>query len=86
VCDELIGLQCGIFNSINSALGKRGHLTGDERCGDRCWCGMGHVHLKVADLERRSDFTAGSWGFQLMQRFGDSAGLSRLGVTTTISG
>src|SRR3982074_3623070 len=34
---------------------------------------MGHVHLKVADLERALGFYRGVLGFQLMQRFGDSA-------------
>src|SRR5438445_8536638 len=34
---------------------------------------MGHVHLKVADLERALGFYCGVLGFELMQRFGDSA-------------
>lgn len=34
---------------------------------------IGHVHLKVADLERALDFYTGVLGFTLMQRFGDSA-------------
>lgn len=34
---------------------------------------IGHVHLKVADLERALAFYCGVLGFQLMQRFGDSA-------------
>jgi len=34
---------------------------------------IGHVHLKVADLERALQFYCGVLGFQLMQRFGDSA-------------
>ena len=34
---------------------------------------IGHVHLKVADLERALGFYCGVLGFQLMQRFGDSA-------------
>jgi catechol 2,3-dioxygenase len=34
---------------------------------------IGHVHLKVADLERSLAFYSGVLGFQLMQRFGDSA-------------
>jgi catechol 2,3-dioxygenase len=34
---------------------------------------MGHVHLKVAVLERALGFYRGVLGFQLMQRFGDSA-------------
>lgn len=34
---------------------------------------IGHVHLKVADLERSIAFYCGVLGFQLMQRFGRSA-------------
>ncbi len=34
---------------------------------------IGHVHLKVADLERALDFYCGVLGFELMQRFGDEA-------------
>jgi len=34
---------------------------------------IGHVHLKVADLERALSFYCGVLGFQLMQRFGRSA-------------
>lgn len=34
---------------------------------------IGHVHLKVADLERSLDFYCGVLGFQLMQRFGRQA-------------
>jgi catechol 2,3-dioxygenase len=34
---------------------------------------IGHVHLKVADLERALGFYRGVLGFELMQRFGDSA-------------
>ncbi len=34
---------------------------------------MGHVHLKVADLERALGFYCGVLGFELMQRIGDSA-------------
>jgi catechol 2,3-dioxygenase len=34
---------------------------------------IGHVHLKVADLERSLRFYCGVLGFELMQRFGDSA-------------
>jgi len=35
--------------------------------------GIGHVHLKVADLERALGFYCGVLGFQLMQRFGTQA-------------
>lgn len=34
---------------------------------------IGHVHLKVADLERALAFYCGVLGFELMQRFGTSA-------------
>ena len=34
---------------------------------------VGHVHLKVADLERAIRFYAGVLGFEVMQRIGDSA-------------
>ncbi|MGI9451570.1 MAG: VOC family protein [Geminicoccaceae bacterium] len=34
---------------------------------------IGHVHLKVADLERSLGFYCGVLGFQLMQRHGDQA-------------
>jgi catechol 2,3-dioxygenase len=35
---------------------------------------IGHVHLKVADLDRALGFYCGVLGFQLMQRLGISAG------------
>lgn len=34
---------------------------------------IGHVHLKVADLERALDFYRGVLGFQLTQRYGSQA-------------
>jgi catechol 2,3-dioxygenase len=34
---------------------------------------MGHVHLKVADLERALGFYSGVLGFEVTQRLGDSA-------------
>src|SRR6476661_6982288 len=34
---------------------------------------MGHVHLKVADLERAISFYRDVLGFELMQRMGDQA-------------
>jgi len=34
---------------------------------------IGHVHLKVADLDRALDFYCGVLGFELMQRLGRSA-------------
>jgi catechol 2,3-dioxygenase len=34
---------------------------------------IGHVHLKVADIERALDFYSGVLGFQVTQRYGKSA-------------
>ena len=34
---------------------------------------IGHVHLKVADIDRALAFYCGVLGFELMQRYGDSA-------------
>lgn len=34
---------------------------------------IGHVHLKVSDLERSVNFYMEAFGFQLQQRFGNSA-------------
>jgi catechol 2,3-dioxygenase len=34
---------------------------------------IGHVHLKVADLDRALDFYCGVLGFELMQRYGTQA-------------
>ena len=34
---------------------------------------IGHVHLKVADLQRALDFYCGVLGFELQQMFGDQA-------------
>jgi catechol 2,3-dioxygenase len=34
---------------------------------------IGHVHLKVADIERALDFWCGVLGFELQQRMDDSA-------------
>jgi catechol 2,3-dioxygenase len=34
---------------------------------------IGHVHLKVADLERALGFYCGVLGFEVMQRYGDQA-------------
>lgn len=34
---------------------------------------IGHVHLKVADLDRALEFYCGVLGFELQQRFGSSA-------------
>ncbi|KAB2911833.1 MAG: glyoxalase [Hyphomicrobiaceae bacterium] len=34
---------------------------------------IGHVHLKVADIDRALDFYCGVLGFELMQRYGSQA-------------
>ena len=34
---------------------------------------IGHVHLKVADLQRALDFYCGVLGFELQQKYGDQA-------------
>jgi catechol 2,3-dioxygenase len=34
---------------------------------------IGHVHLKVSDIDRSLDFYVGVLGFELQQRWGDSA-------------
>ncbi len=44
---------------------NRGLLSADVR--------IGHVHLKVADLDRSLAFYCGVLGFELMQRFGPGA-------------
>ena len=35
--------------------------------------GIGHVHLKVADIQRALDFYSGVLGFKLVQRYGSQA-------------
>ena len=39
---------------------------------------IGHVHLKVADLDRALGFYCGVLGFELQQRMGSGAGPTRL--------
>ncbi len=34
---------------------------------------IGHVHLRVADVDRALDFYGGVLGFELMQRYGEDA-------------
>src|ERR1700743_3132571 len=41
---------------------------------------IGHVHLKVADLDRALDFYCGVLGFELMQRFGAEAAFVSAGA------
>ena len=43
---------------------------------------IGHVHLKVADLERAIAFYRDALGFALMQRYGNQAAFLSAGGTT----
>ena len=47
---------------------------------------IGHVHLKVADLERALDFYCGILGFELVQRYGTSAAFISAGGFPRCSG
>ena len=47
---------------------------------------IGHVHLKVADLERALGFYCGVLGFELTQRYGTRRRSSRPAAITTTSG
>ena len=47
---------------------------------------IGHVHLKVADLERSLRFYRGVLGFEVTQRYGTRRRSSRRAATTTTSG
>src|ERR1700737_927509 len=53
--------------SAKSSTHKDAHYTADPRVH------IGHVHLKVADLERALSFYAGVLGLEVTQRLGDSA-------------
>ena len=45
---------------------------------------IGHVHLKVADLDRALTFYHGVLGFGITQRYGrEAAFLSRVAITIT---
>jgi catechol 2,3-dioxygenase len=44
---------------------------------------IGHVHLKVADLNRAIAFYCGVLGFDLMQRYGHEAAFQAV-ITTTL--
>ena len=43
---------------------------------------IGHVHLKVSDLERALDFYVGVLGFELQARYGEDAAFISAGVLT----
>ena len=46
---------------------------------------IGHVHLKVADIERSLGFYVGVLGFELQQRMGTRPRSSPRAATTTTS-
>jgi catechol 2,3-dioxygenase len=48
----------------------RGRTDGDDAHGVHPQVRIGHVHLKVADLERAIGFYHGVLGFELTQRYG----------------
>lgn len=54
------------FQLINSARGSEGHLTDMTDAPIDAGVRIGHVHLKVSDLERALEFYSGVLGFQLM--------------------
>jgi len=54
---------------MTSQLKSRGQAVRPIDAGTR----IGHVHLKVADLERALDFYCGVLGFELSQRYGSQA-------------
>jgi len=43
---------------------------------------IGHVHLKVADLDRALGFYTGVLGFELMQRYGQQAAFVSAGPSS----
>ena len=47
---------------------------------------IGHVHLKVANLQRALDFYCGVLGFELTQRYGEEAALDRKSVGQSSTG
>ncbi len=53
--------------SAKSSAQNDAHYTADPRVH------IGHVHLKVADLERALSFYSGVLGLDVTQRLGDSA-------------
>jgi hypothetical protein len=78
--------RCEISGRPIARNGRERHRIGMDEAAIDAGVRMGHVHLKVADLERALGFYRGVLGFQLMQRFETRRRLSRLVVTITISG
>jgi catechol 2,3-dioxygenase len=64
----------GAFGGRREVQGMRG-MKGREPAGKPIDPGVtiGHVHLKVSDLERALDFYCGVLGFELTQRYGPQA-------------
>ena len=54
-------------------MSRHKHPKGDATASIDSGVRIGHVHLKVADLERSLRFYCGVLGFELMQRWGTSA-------------
>ena len=52
---------------------ERGRTDSDDSGGVHPQARIGHVHLKVADLERAIAFYRGVLGFELTQRYGEQA-------------
>ena len=52
---------------------ERGRTDSDDSNGVHPQARIGHVHLKVADLERAIAFYRGVLGFELTQRYGEQA-------------
>jgi catechol 2,3-dioxygenase len=64
----------GLFTGRTTVrASSRGHLIGMGKSAIDAGTRMGHVHLKVADLERALKFYNGVLGFDVTQRFGDQA-------------
>jgi catechol 2,3-dioxygenase len=55
------------------SVSGQGHLKNMSEARIDSGVRIGHVHLKVADLERALGFYRGVLGFELIQRFGNSA-------------
>jgi catechol 2,3-dioxygenase len=70
---------------MNVAAGQESKMSNAVATGDKSLnteifqrpidsgVGIGHVHLKVADLQRALDFYCGVLGFKLVQRYGTQA-------------
>lgn len=52
---------------------ERGRINSDDHSAVHPQARIGHVHLKVADLERAIGFYRGVLGFEITQRYGEQA-------------